>query len=404
MSTAFINIPLAQPVYASEQVQMTVDQIKEKIANAKKIELTLDELITLAIKDNTNLARLTYQKELMELGKENIWDQSASLASQISNLNSSIRDLEASLKDDKLDEATKENINSQIRQLKRQRSSAIESLDSLNAQILEYENQINQSESFRKSAEEGVRYMIIATYVGLEEFKDGISLQEKQLKQKQDEVRKQEKLYQVGNASRSAVTKAKRELEKLQNEVKNLKKQYDLQFNHVLLDLGIDAEGKEVSIKPLNLRYLPKVTQKKSTETLIENSYEMKRLQEDLKTLESQRNMTSGTARKQYEANLELKKIEIKEKRTELEKKINDLYLQADQAYEAMINAEKELTYTDEDYHKLSVQYRLGLISKFDYEQAMMMIDAANVEYKQALLNYYKIIQQIEALERGYIS
>lgn len=400
MSTAFINIPLAQPVYASEQVQMTVDQIKEKIANAKKIELTLDELITLAIKDNTNLARLTYQKELMEANKDNIWDQRSNLNDQIKKLEDDIKALEQLKNDSGLSEEQEELLESLIKQ----RSSLLENLDSLYANIIEIQNQIDQSESFRKSAEEGVRYMIIATYVGLEEFKDGISLQEKQLKQKQDEVRKQEKLYQVGNASRSAVTKAKRELEKLQNEVKNLKKQYDLQFNHVLLDLGIDAEGKEVSIKPLNLRYLPKVTQKKTTETLIENSYEMKRLQEDLKTLESQRNMTSGTARKQYEANLELKKIEIKEKRTELEKKINDLYLQADQAYEAMINAEKELTYTDEDYHKLSVQYRLGLISKFDYEQAMMMIDAANVEYKQALLNYYKIIQQIEALERGYIS
>lgn len=417
MSAPLADIPAISAVYASEE--STLEQIKQKIEKSKKVQLSLEEAITLAIEDNTNLARIYYSLKLLELNEESLRDRLADIESSISEIQSNISKMRNEISNLRkcLEGGVKEcvdnsdNINEQIQSyeksissLNRQLISLYDNRDSLEAEIINLENQIAQNPLQRKLAEEGVRYIITATFAGLEQMQEGIVMQEKQLKQKQAELNKQKRLHQLGRLAKHEVTKAEREILSLQEEIVELKEKYDIQLKNLLLDLNIDPKNKEITLQPLNMPELKKVTQTIPTEKLIADNIEMQLLQKELETLEKQRNMTSGNLQEQYKVQIDLKNLEIKEKRMQLEKKINDLYLQAKQAYDALKKAERENDYAADDYHKLKKQYELGLISKHDYEQAAIMLDAAEMEYKNAQIQYYLITKQLEALERGFVA
>lgn len=427
-STSFINSIHNSQVYASEQEQeqgqdkeQNVEKLKEKIEKSKEIELSLEDIITLATVDNTTLARLHYEYKLLDLNKDSLYDQIGTqestnheIHSNIREMRSQIQQLESQRDSGELTEEEIKVIDAQIKQLRDSVSSLMSQADSIGdaikrseIELLKIENQLEQEPLQRKNAEEGVRLMIQSTYTGLLQMQDGIKLQEKQLQLKQKELQNQERRYKLGLLSKHDLTKVKRDYDKLQEDVKQLKEQFDLQLNNLLLELNISTKNKKFTIKQIELDKLPKVRQSETTDKLIENSIEMQLLKQELETVEKQYEQSPSylrTLKEQYEINVELTKLNLKQKQVELEKKVNDLYLQANHAYEKLKLVEKETKYKDEDYQKLTIQYQLGLISKYDFEQASMIIDVANNELKQAQINYYLIKEQINALERGFIS
>ena len=84
-------------------------------------------------------------------------------------------------------------------------------------------------------------------------------------------------------------------------------------------------------------------------------------------------------------------------------KYIDDLYFDAEKAYQEIETKERNLYNAESDYQKLQRQYDLGLLSKYQYEQAEVQVKQAEFELRMSKMSYYMLLEQVENMHAGVL-
>ena len=64
---------------------------------------------------------------------------------------------------------------------------------------------------------------------------------------------------------------------------------------------------------------------------------------------------------------------------------------------------ERNLYNAESDYQKLQRQYDLGLVSKYQYEQADAQLKQATFELDMSKIAYYMLLEQVENMHKGVL-
>ncbi len=392
------------------------------------LELTLDKVLAEALGSDKNLIYLIYQADILKLQKklteENIDDLNSK--TKMPNLDwkdyyeSTLAQLIAENNnkgdDEKLDqekleeqaetiarvlvETNKMNYillqKSNDQQVEQQRLQLEEALKQLSTEI-------EKSGLQRQEAKESVRLMMVGRYDEIISLEKSLQLKTTAITLAKSDYHRLKTRHKLGLSSKQELTAKEREIEKKELELELGKQQYDLGVKKLLLDLNLDL-ARDVSFASLPTDDLPYISERKPVSTLIQNSYQIKNLEEDYRLKRGTDLSDKSTTEvdiHDLELSLLLKKIRETEK--EVEAKIMNLYFELEKAYETMKDKEKTLEFETENFQNLTKRQKVGLVSKFDVEQANMVVKQAEFDLMTAENAYYMMIKQHEALEKGFI-
>lgn len=358
-----------------------VDIVNEdSAAEEESITLTLENVLKRALEDNSNLLILQYQLDILDKQEKGAKDH--------------LDDAE-----DKLDELKGLGIPGV-------KGGLYESREALLNQLEKLAPQKNLSNIQIESTKEAVRAYVTSRYVQLLTLKDQLSLNEQSLKWLQDDLKMLKLKNQFGAANQYEIRDLENEMESLSNTIEENQANYEIELLKLLVDLNIPysemitlAEIADISLEP--------VEKPEGIQDLIENSYQMKSAKEILNIAEItlDQNWYSGRyGRQQYQIKVEIAKEEVKQLQKELENKIYSLYDEINSLYRSYQDADREYTYLKESQDRLRLQHEAGLLSSYEYEKFERNLEKTKLQLKLIELNYFMILEQIEALQRGYIS
>ena len=180
-------------------------------------------------------------------------------------------------------------------------------------------------------------------------------------------------------------------------------------------DIGV-AYNPTIAIEPI--AYTAAESKKPESYTsLIDNSYKVKKAQKSVETAiinrddayreyEEDDNVGSKVSTyelKQYDFEVEAAEETVALTKDEVETALEQLYYNDETSYfdyqEALRNAED----LKQDVRALQVRYKLGYISKRDYESSLIQLEQANLTIYTANMQNFLVKEQIKASEVGYI-
>lgn len=397
------SVALADGVETEQQVieEIESDGVTEEAPGyelEKLDSLSLEQAIERALNENSSLTLLKYRMQIIETKQGNTnYD--------FSDMKRDIKDLE-----DKKDDLKKKQANTFA-----QRYAIQEQLEALDDVIEQLTDAVEQLESGKATlafseaeAKESVKMGTTATYTKLLMTKDQLKLQKKALQTKEKEVATMKLQYDLGLISRDKYDKGKREIVRQQTDIAEAEKQLQKDMIEFTLDLGIDYHAA-FTLKPVTLSNLQLIQQEKETKELIENSYAYKKQLETISITEYTRDQVyedeDSTTYEKTEAdlNVQVEKENLAQLQLNSEESIRTLYHDVEVGYQAILDAERELTYAKEDYQILKKQYDVGLVSRIQYELASISIEQAQLAYDIAKQSYFILTQKVELLEAGVI-
>ena len=171
------------------------------------------------------------------------------------------------------------------------------------------------------------------------------------------------------------------------------------------LDIGISYH-EDIELLPIEMEELYPV-QRKDVNTLIERSYALKKSDQDLKTakLDVEHADSKGTEFQIRIAELNQKVAEENRRQLIIDSKkyIDDLYFDAEKGYQDYATKARDLYNAESDYQKLQRQYDLGLVSKYQYEQADAQLKQATFELDMSQIAYYMLLEQVDNMHKGVL-
>ncbi len=364
--------------------------------------LTLEEAVAFALDENTSLLLLNHR-----LGN---------LESELGGAEKDYRDLKEDIEDleDKMDELRdiQKETGNRTFQSRLQIQNQIEALEDQLKPLEDAFRQMNSSETSltyeKEKAEEGVKLAVASKFMQVIGSQEQLELLQDSFETESKRVANVKKRYEVGVASRNEFYTAQRELTRLQAQIDQLERQIKNDTAVFTLDIGI-VNHPDLKLQAPELEDMTAVTQEKTTEELIENSYSMKSAKEALALAKADREAThEDEDATTYEKNQADIAVEIEEKnivqlKEDLTKAIDNTFKQAADQYQAMLDARFELDFAKEDYNNLRVQLNAGVIAQADYDLASVQVEQKEVAYEQAKQNYILAKQQVESVRNGLI-
>lgn len=260
------------------------------------------------------------------------------------------------------------------------------------------------------------------TVLDLEEARIGIKLQmtsqfaellslDKQLNMAQEylailkaDVRRAELLQEAGMTSAAKVTEAQREVQKQEQQIDGLKNKYELALVQLCFDLGIaySPNIELVDIPDFN----PQPISPLERERILAKSFEMKRQWNSIILAKQQETHTRSSSEDQrdlLEMNVRIAEQQAEKARIDLNKKVDELYSNAEMAYKAYQNAADDYDNAKQDHIHMTKRYDNGLMSRHDYEKSAFVLTQQETMKELARIQLYVVQRSVDALEEGFI-
>lgn len=357
-----------------------VDPVAEETESQEGLDLvnlTLDTVIQRALEDDSNLLLLSYRLDLLG-------DQERIAENDIDDY------------EDKMDKPG--SIFQERLQYDQARDSLLDALEQLPYQ--ERTLILNQ-----ESTKEAVKSMMTSSYVGLLSLEDQISLSEQSLEWLKEDLKVVKLQNEVGLASLYDVRDLERESENLERTIEDSKISYENELLKLLVNLNIPY-SEDITLASINETEVEVPERPENIAELIENAYQMQTAKENVKIAEltlEQQWYDGLMTRKNNQVSVDEAKLNVTDTETELTKKINTLYDNAESKYLAYQDKLRALSYAEEDQERLNLQYDVGLVSEYEYDKIERSLKQKQVELELAELEYFTLLDQIDALQRGYI-
>lgn len=422
--------PKAENVIAKSYSKSGVRFIEKIHVN----ELTLEDAIRYAQQRNyqsieldLELDKIDLNKTIVENQKDDLNDLISELRSKRNQLQNELDALEELQKNPPTNEGNEGNegnedgdsneqpidveetigvINEQIKQLESQITSQEKAIlqleDSLNSIDISSKNLSMNKDKLRESIE----FSVSSIFIGLIQLEEQIKLMEATYETQKNEINAIRTKYELGLVSRKDFEKATRERNKIQNQVDQLKEQLKTEKQNFASTIGITYTGDYTLVKPEMDD--PKLISIGDIDDLINDSYDMKTLKNNLslaeKTLEARKsNNASNEEIEIAEIEVEIAELKIESLAIQFEKSINSTYSQLKQQFEKVKELETEYEYAMEDKDDLRIYYELGLMSRHDYYQANMNNLQAEFNYENAKYQYFLLAKQVLLMKKGFI-
>nr|WP_198044823.1 TolC family protein [Lysinibacillus timonensis] len=292
-------------------------------------------------------------------------------------------------------------IEAQISSLRNTVTTLENTLDDLDSQ---YETIFNN----RVVARESMEVSITSSYLGLVMLQDQINYLRDMLNTQQTQIDAMKVRFDLGLISARDYEKETRSLVDLETQIADLEKKLKSDKATFALTIGITYD-EDYYLENPELGDIVLVEQRTATEDLIKNSFNMVNAKNEVLRAEDKLDEVEdieGRVKEDEELaeiELEIAKLSKEKLEVDLEKVINNLYLQVQQQYSALKTAERELELAKVDNQDLQFYYDLGLLSKHEFESAYTPVKQAEFDYNNAKYQYYLVTKQIELVEAGVI-
>ncbi|WP_158553454.1 TolC family protein [Peribacillus saganii] len=409
------GLPLAVTAQAAEETNNTeiIENVQpgegtpaEEVKNEDVKVLTLEDVIKRGIENDQNLTVMQYELEALK-------NQTLDVADDKRDALNDVRDLEKKLKRlkdqrDRITDTTKRIINGQ------ERIGINDGLEALDDQITSLENAIKSLESGQvqlklqeEEVKEGLSLKLTSTYVNLLTLQKQMDFTKKAVQSSINDVQKAEKLYKYGAGSKEAIDQAKREQVNTEKQLEQQQKNY----YHDLATLAFDIDviyNPELQVTPIEMN-VTAAAKVENYNSLIEGSFQMKRAKDNLELAKYNRDQAyadeDATQFEKQENDFKVKAAEetIKQLQKELTTKIETLNHNADVS---KLNYEESLRKLEDvklDLVNLEKRYRLGVVSKYNYEQAKLQLEQSTLGAELAKSQYFMVEQSINALNKGFV-
>lgn len=404
IATLFLMSGIVPVAVAEEQIEEEASQEEAQAQEEEELieTLTLEDAIQYAMDENTSLLLLDYRLQHLQSQVNELNHDQRDLARDIEDLEDSMSDLR-----DKQRETGQNTFQTryQIQQQIDQLEDTLEELEDAYKELTS--NQVS-FEYQQEEAEESTKLATTSTFMGIVMKEEQLSFLKKALETEQQRVKNAQKRYEIGVDSRNDFHTAQRELTRMKFEIEQLEREIENDVSVFALDIGI-VYHPDLQLEPPSVEELTIIEQEIDTEELIENSYQMKQAKEALALAEYNQEQAyedsdaSSYEREQADLQVQIEKENINQLKMDLTNAIDELFLEAAQQYDAVMNARYELDYAEEDTYFLSRQWEVGLLPKAEYELAQLQVEQAQFEYDMAKYQYFLLAQQIESLKNGII-
>lgn len=360
-------------------------------------EITLDMAIDRALNDSASLMLLKYQLDLIN-------SQEATVAKDYRDLRIDVRDLERDFDDLRDREGAFQD-----------RYAIYNQLDAFGDTFIQLEQAIEQLKTGKVTlqyseaeARESIKMGTIAAFTQFKMTEDQLELQKQAVSVKEKEVAAMKRQYELGLVSRDTYNTALRELDIQKSDIEQVEKNTYQEIVEFALDLGIVFTAGFTLVDP-DLSDLQPITQEKTTDELVKNSFQYKSQLEAISLAEFTRDQvyedddSDVYEKNEADINVQVEKQTLSQLELRLKESVRQLYYDTEDGYQAMLDAERDLKNAEEDYQKLERRYQVGLVSRVNYENAAITVEQAQVALQLAQKSYFMLTKQIEMVEAGVI-
>ena len=360
-------------------------------------EITLDMAIDRALNDSASLMLLKYQLDLIN-------SQEAVVAKDYRDIRIDVRDLERDFDDLRGQEGSFQ-----------ERYAIYNQLDVFGDTLIQLEQAIEKLKTGKVTlqyseaeARESIKMGTIAAFTQFKMTEDQLELRKQAVSVKEKEVAATKRQYELGLVSRDTYNTALRELDIQKSDIEQLEKNTYQEVVEFALDLGIVFTEGFTLVDP-DLSDLQLVTQEKTTDELVKNSFQYKSQLEAISLAEFTRDQvyedddSDVYEKNEADINVQVEKQKLSQLELRLKESVRQLYYDAEDGYQAILDAERDLKNAEEDYQKLERRYQVGLVSRVNYENAAISVEQARVALQLAQKSYFMLTKQIEMVEAGVI-
>ncbi|HHY20507.1 MAG TPA: TolC family protein, partial [Bacilli bacterium] len=247
------------------------------------LRLTMECAVERAVDTDRNLLMLKIQKEILELQK-NAAEQGKN------NLDQNKAAIENGLKS-KLgyqDADPTDPLNKIIDELIKMQLEQLPTNDQLDKSIQQINTELDKLNLQIEETEEIIRYMMKARFIELVSLEEGLNLQRSHLNSFKGDIQKAKLELELGIIAADSVRQVNRDFSKQERSLKEKENEYNLALNKLRLDLGY-SKDQRIKLVPSFSKYPNKITHPSSSKTkqLIENTYQIKKINEDIKQKEN---------------------------------------------------------------------------------------------------------------------
>ncbi|AZK45900.1 TolC family protein [Paenibacillus lentus] len=250
----------------------------------------------------------------------------------------------------------------------------------------------------------GIELQVTSQYAELLSLNKQRAVAEEYLEILKADMRRAELLQEMGMISAAKVTEAQREVQKQERQMEGLKNKYELALVQFCFDLGI-AYDPNIVLADLP-DYTPQPILRLERERILAKSFEMKRQWNSIilaKHQESHTNATNDDQEDLLEMNVRIADQQAEKARIELNKKIDELYSNAEMAYKAYENALTDYENAKQDNVHMMKRFDNGLISRHDYDKSAFILTQQETARELARIQLYVVERSVDALEKGFI-
>lgn len=405
-AAAIASTPFAGTAQALEKGEGTEQSVEIQSEEVNKI--TLNNVLEHVMENNHNFVMLKYQLEAAKNQTLSEIDGKADIQGDINDLYKKLDILDqekARLEED--DEAGK-NYNSQQRaQIVDAIIKLEDTIDTLKIRIKQLESGEFQLGLQQEEVRAALTLKVVSDYVSLLNLQQQRDFKIKEIEEAEKEVQRLEFFYKYGTASKEELDKAKKahvnarkEWEKQENQYQhdlaNLAFSMGIQYKPSLFLASIDFELEEQK-KPNNVK------------TVIENTFQMKREKDNLEFADFAREEiykdggSNEYARKEKDYNVKIAEEKIKSLYQELTPKVEAIYYNVETAEFEYKEVLRQLEETKEEIVALEKRYRLGVVSKAEYDKALFQLQQLTLNAEMIKSQIFLSYQSIKALKQGYI-
>ncbi|WP_041073333.1 hypothetical protein [Bacillus sp. OxB-1] len=435
------------PVVNGAEMEYPVDE--QGVRKEGVLTLTLDDVMERALANDRTIIILGYQFEVLKAQKEMTYDTIDELEEQKEKAESNLDSFptnedvirhgillqyqeqldgltyEELLPDDPLkleiDSATQsikyENINKNNaleEQIKQATDKIEDSIEDLKTGLKQNDISNKKLQLQVEETKEGIRYMIKGRYIDLLARKEGMDFQDKYIDKIKKDIYKAEQESDIGVASHQSVKLLKRDLKSQEMELTKTRKVYEQDLAKFLHDLGYaQTLNVEFTTPEWELEKISADQAEEIKKSFLAKSYELQKIAQDIEKLEYDKeklaekdkdkdeNANVKYLERMNEQELNMKLEEKKKFEEETTKYLSTLFAQMDDAFELIKEKDWKKENVKEDEEKLAVQYKLGLISKHDYESSKLAYEQAEFDEYMAKIALYLKLEEISIVEKG---
>ncbi|MGY4688569.1 TolC family protein [Salibacterium sp. K-3] len=364
--------------------------------------LTMEEAVDYALDDKSSLILLNYRIDNIDSQLEGTEDEYSDLQDDLEDLEDQMDELR-----DVQDETGKRTFQTRL-ELQNQIESLEDNLETMEDSIRELESNDIQLRYDRKQAHRSAELSAKSTFIQLLTQKDQMETTKASLENQKQQAANTKRQVEIGTAPASEYQSAQREVQRTEDSLYEARAQYEHDLAMFALDIGI-VYHEDLTLEEPELGELSPLQQKTDTKTLIEQSFSMQNAQETLELAEYNREQVYNDEdadrfdEEQADINVETEEENIVQLRQDLTTSISNTFQDAETQYQAVLQAQNEVSYAREDVEDLRIQAEIGVIPQAEYELAGLQVDQAEQELAAARSNLFMINEQIKAMRDGLV-